>query len=242
MAPEDQRIATLLRTLRRHEGVRQIDVAARARVSRGDVMLLEAGRAGAIPLDRIQRMFEATGGRGRLVVSWNGAAADRLLDARHAALVEQTMAQLQRRAWRADPEISFSEFGERGSIDVLASHGRRRAIAVCEIKTEIGSIEEMNRVLDAKVRLAPGLTAARLGWRPETVGRLLVVAESSTNRRIVARHRRTMASVYPGSTNDVKRWLRAPAGAFGGIWFLSEVAASDSADLPCRQESRRDDF
>src|SRR5947207_12227116 len=143
--PHDDRIARLLRALRQHEGVRQVDVAARARVPRGDVMLLEAGGAGAIRLDRIQRMFEATGGRARLVVSWNGAAADRLLDAHHAARVEQTVAQLQHRGWRADPEISFSEYGERGSIDVLASHARRRAIAVCEIKTEIGSIEEMNR-------------------------------------------------------------------------------------------------
>jgi hypothetical protein len=228
-APDDQRIGQLLRTLRRHEGARQVDVALRAHVPREDVMQLEAGRAGAIPLDRIQRMFEATGGRARLIVSWNGAAADRLLDARHAALVERTVGQLAHRGWRADPEVSFAGYGERGSIDVLASNPRRQAIAVCEVKTELGSLEETNRVLDAKVRLVPGLAAARLGWRPRCLARVLILAASSTNRRVIARHAQTMASIYPGSTNDVKRWLREPTPKFSGIWFMSEVADADSA-------------
>lgn len=241
-APDDQRIGQLLRTLRRHEGVRQVDVAVRARVPREDVIHLEAGRAGAIPLDRIQRMFEATGGRARLIVSWNGAAADRLLDARHAALVEQTVAQLAKRGWRADPELSFAEFGERGSIDALASHARRLAIAVCEVKTELGSLEETNRVLDAKVRLAPGLAAARLGWRPQSIARVLILADSTTNRRVIARHARTMASVYPGSTNDVKRWLRSPTPRFAGIWFMSEVADGDSTGTQQPQKSASGDF
>jgi hypothetical protein len=34
-------------------------------------------------------MFDAVGGRAKLTAYWNGAAADWLLDERHAALVER---------------------------------------------------------------------------------------------------------------------------------------------------------
>jgi hypothetical protein len=205
-------------------------------------MRVEAGAVGMIQLDRVRRIFEAAGGRARLSVSWNGAAADRLLDERHAALVERTIAGLERYRWRGDPEVSFSEFGERGSIDVLGSHRRRHAIAVCEVKSELGSLEETNRALDAKVRLAQKIAIERLGWRPETVGRILIVADSSTNRRILRRHSRTMTNLYPGTTNEVKRWLRAPDEAFSGIWFLSEVPNRDRAQPLPEQKSRPGDF
>src|SRR3954454_2082625 len=189
---EDHRIGRLLWVLRRHEGFRQLDVAGRAGVPRVDIMRVEAGAAGMIQLDRVRRIFEAAGGRARLSVSWNGAAADRLLDERHAALVERTIAAFERYRWRADPEVSFSEFGERGSIDVLASHARRRAVAVCEVKSELGSLEETNRVLDAKVRPSQRIAIVRVGWRPEIVGRILVLADTTTNRRISRRHALTM--------------------------------------------------
>lgn len=222
--PEDERIARLLRTIRRHERYRQADIATLAGVSRGSVVELEAGRAGSIRLDHVRRIFDAAGGRAHLTVLWHGAAADRLLDERHATLVELAVAQLQRRGWRAEVEVSFSEFGERSSIDVLGLHARRRAVAVCEVKSEIGSIEETNRVLDAKVRLAPKVVTTRVGWSPEVTGRILVLAETSTNRRIVRAHALTFASLYPGTTGDVKAWLRAPMVDLGGLWFLSDVA------------------
>ncbi|MBI3750654.1 MAG: hypothetical protein HY263_03210 [Chloroflexi bacterium] len=123
---------------------------------------------------------------------------------------------------------TFSEFGERGSIDVLAWNVRRRAVAVCEIKSEIGSIEETNRALDVKVRLAPKLAADRLGWSPDVIGRILVLAGSSTNRRIVQRHALTFASRYPSTTIETKAWLRRPTTTFSGIWFLSDVSPRDT--------------
>ena len=88
--------------------------------------------------------------------------------------------------WDADVEVSFSEFGERGSIDVFGSRRDHAAVAVCEVKSVIGSLEETNRVLDAKERLAPAIAFKRLGWRPAVVGRLLILPGDSTNRRIVA--------------------------------------------------------
>jgi hypothetical protein len=134
-----------------------------------DRKAIEDSRAGEVELERIRRVMEALGGRGRFVPWWNGAAADRLLDERHAALVERCVSVFRARSWRTDVEVSYSEFGERGSFDVLATNEEFHAVAVCEVKSEFGSLEDTNRTLDAKERLAPTIVSTRLGWRPRIV-------------------------------------------------------------------------
>ncbi|HVH18470.1 MAG TPA: helix-hairpin-helix domain-containing protein, partial [Myxococcota bacterium] len=44
---------------------------------------------------------------------------DRLLDERHAAMVEAVMRRLVALGWKVRAEVTFSSFGERGSIDVF---------------------------------------------------------------------------------------------------------------------------
>lgn len=220
---DDERLGQLLVLLRRRGGWRQEDVAAAANVPRREVIVVEAGGAGSIELHRLRRIFEAAGARGRFAVWWNGAAADRLIDERHAALVERAVAYLKRRDWLVAVELSFSEFGERGSIDVFGAKPTHRAIAVIEVKSDVGSTEEMNRILDVKVRLAPKIASERFGWQPAIIGRIVVLPDASTQRRLVERHSQTMASVYPARGREVRAWLRAPSGPLRGIWFLSEV-------------------
>lgn len=219
---DDERLATLLRAIRRRSSITQANLAHEARVPRYEVLRVEGGRAGLVRLDRLRRIFLAAGARARLSVWWHGAAADRLIDARHAALVERTVAVLQRQRWQTAVEVSFSEFGERGSVDILAGRPTERVAAVIEVKSTIGSLEETNRMLDVKERLAPGLARARFGWRPDVVARILVVPDDSTVRRLVARHGLTMASVYPARSREVRAWLRHPTGPLHGLWFQSE--------------------
>jgi len=224
---DDERLGRLLRFIRQRERLTQRALAERAAVPREDVIAMEAGAIGRLPFDRARRMFEVVGARLRAVAWWNGAAADRILDERHAALVERALAVFRRRGWVTAPEVSFSEFGERGSIDVLGAMERLRAVAVCEIKTEFGSLEETNRVLDMKERLAPVIAQRQFGWRPRFVGRILVVPATPSIRRVVAAHELTMRSVYPARSREVRAWLRAPTAPLRGIWFLSEVALGD---------------
>ena len=146
--------------------------AERRRADRG-------GDAGSVRLARIRKAFEAVDGRLYLSPWWRGAAADRLLDERHAELVERLVALLRERGWIVGVEVSFNEWGERGSIDVLAWHPVRRAVAVCEAKTAFGSIEETDRILDVKVRVASGASSGAVGWRPVVVGLILVVPEAA---------------------------------------------------------------
>jgi transcriptional regulator with XRE-family HTH domain len=222
MAADDERLGLLLRTIRRQSAQTQEQLAAAAGVPVRDLMNVEAGRVGEVRLDRVRRLFSSAGGQARLTAWWNGAAADRLLDARHAALVERAAQILIRRGWQTAVEATFSEYGERGSIDLLGLYPRHRAVAVCEVKSSIGSLEETNRMLDVKVRLIPKLTWERFGWRPTHVGRLLVLPDDSTIRRTVTRHAATMDSLYPARSRDVRAWLHHPDQPIRGIWFLSE--------------------
>jgi transcriptional regulator with XRE-family HTH domain len=118
---EDERAGRLLREIRHRAGITQRELAARAGVPRRDVILVEGGNGGSISLDRARATFEAAGARFRIAIWWGGAAADRLLDERHAALVERAVAVLRRRGWNTVVEASFSEYGERGSIDLLGA-------------------------------------------------------------------------------------------------------------------------
>jgi len=229
MNSDDERLGQLLRAIRRRSGQTQAALAIAANVPRRDVIRVEAGDAGQVAVERVRLIFDASGGRLKLSAWVNGASADRLLDEGHARLLERAAQVLVRREWQPHSEVTFSEFGERGSIDLLGSYKPLRAIAVCEIKSALGSLEESNRMLDVKERLAPKITFDRLGWRPRVVGRILIVPNEMTVRRIVARHAMTMASVYPARSREVRAWLRNPVTPLRGIWFLSEVSNRDSS-------------
>jgi len=128
---------------------------------------------------------------------------------------------LKLRGWTVYVEVSFSEFGERGSIDVLAVRPKDGLAIVCEVKSTLGSLEETNRTLDLKVRLAPTIIFKRLGWRPSTVSRLLIVPSTNSIRRGIADHAATMEAIYPTRGRGVRAWLRRPDSALSGIWFVS---------------------
>jgi DNA-binding XRE family transcriptional regulator len=227
MTTEDERLGLLLRAIRRRTNQTQAALAETADIPRRDVMRIEAGQAGEVQLDRVRRAFEAVDGRLRTVAWWHGAAADRLLDERHAAIGERVVAVLAHRGWLRAMEVTFSEWGERGSIDILAAHPTTRAALVGEIKGSLGSLEETNRTLDAKVRLAPKLVLQRFGWLPSSVSRVLILPRDSTVRRIVEGHSATMDSLYPARSREIRAWLRNPEGAISGIWFVSEVRDRD---------------
>src|SRR5580765_8972595 len=74
-------------------------------------------------------------------LTWNGEELDRLLDAAHAAVVEQVVRRLAAEGWVAATEVSFNEYGERGSIDVLGFHPATRCLLVVEVKSVIPDVQ-----------------------------------------------------------------------------------------------------
>jgi hypothetical protein len=157
-------------------------------------------------------------------VLWRGGGIDRVLDERHATLLGATTKLLARRQWNNSVEVTYSVYGERGSIDVLAGFPARRIALVIEVKSELTSIEQTARKLDEKVRLASTrLAADRFGWRPVTVGRLLILPATDTARRSVARHAGVLDAVLPARGRIVRSWLREPSGAFAGLLFVADT-------------------
>jgi hypothetical protein len=128
---------------------------------------------------------------------------------------------LREDGWEVQPEVSYSIYGERGSIDLLAWHPSTCTILVIEIKTELVSVEETLRKHDEKVRLAPRIAAERLGWAPVgSVGRVLVLPDLSTPRRRVARHAAALGAAYPTRGSAARAWLREPVGALSAVVFI----------------------
>ncbi|MDL2335729.1 MAG: helix-turn-helix transcriptional regulator [Chloroflexota bacterium] len=222
MNEDDARIGRLIRMIRQQAGMTQVQLANAAKVPLTDVKLMEAGHATVIKLGRIRSIFEALDGRARLVPWWKGAAADRLLDERHAAIAERSARYFPKPPWETHMEVSFAEYGERGSIDILGANRVALAVAVCEVKSVIGSLEETNRMLDVKERLAPTVAFKRLGWRPRVVGRLLILPRDSTVQRVIAAHPITMGGLYPARAREIRAWLRDPSKPISGIWFVSD--------------------
>jgi len=206
--------------------MRQEDVARRAACSQDEISLLERGRLDGMSLRRLRRIFRVFDADIVVVVRWRGGSLDHLLDARHAHLAESTISRLAAVGWKIQPEVSYSVFGERGSIDLLAWHESSRTLLVIELKTELTSVEETLRRHDSKVRLAPGIARERFGWDAALVARLLVLPEDRTARRRVEEHRATFRRVYPLGNAAVRRWISNPQGAMAGILFLPGTNAA----------------
>ena len=221
---DDLRIGRVARALRLRLGLRQGDVAAQAGCSQSEVSLLERGRVSGMSLRRLRAFFAAFDAELVVFVRWRGGSLDRLLDARHATLAELTTRRLEASGWVVAPEVTYSVYGERGSIDLLAWHPGTRTLLVIELKTEVASIEETLRRHDQKVRLAPGVARERFGWEPAVVARLIVLPEDRTARRRVEQHRSVFRRAYPLGNAAIRRWLDAPGGASGGILFLSDTS------------------
>ena len=201
--------------------MRQVDVARRAGVGQATVSRPERGRLDSLSLRTIRRVCAAVDARfdGELV--WRGGALDRLLDQRHAAIVAAVSETVLASGWRVQSEVTFSVFGERGSIDLLAMRETTRDVVVVEVKTELTSLEETLRHLDVKVRLSPRLCGDRFGWRPASVGRLLVLPEAGRNRRAIVRHEAILRPAFPQRGRAVREWLSRPSGPLNGLWLLS---------------------
>jgi transcriptional regulator with XRE-family HTH domain len=219
---DDVRLGRFVRLARRRRGWRQADLAARSGVSQALISLIERGHLDRVSIRILRRVLAALEASASVDLRWRGGALDRLLDEGHAALGERFGAGLDRTRWTFEAEVSYSIFGERGSIDILAWGAASQCLLVVEIKTELTSIESTLRKLDEKVRLAPAIAADRFGWRAMAVSSVLVLPSTSTARRRVAAHEASIRSKLPASTTTLNRWLRHPGGSVAGIVFLSD--------------------
>jgi len=210
-----------IRALRHRAGWRQLDLASRARVSQSTVSLIERGGLDLVTIRTLRHVIGVLGASHVHEVRWHGGRLDYLMDERHAAIVDAVAKTLSAWGWHVEPEVSYSEYGERGSIDLLAWHEPTRTLLVIEVKSQLGGIEVTIRKLDEKARLAQTIAVRRFGWRSLHTARLLVLPEGMTARRQVERHAATFERAFPVRGRRARAWLRRPSGGISGIWFLS---------------------
>jgi transcriptional regulator with XRE-family HTH domain len=217
----ERQLGRIHRALRRRLGLTQRELSVRAHVPRNKISDLERYRVGRLTVLDIDQCFSAMDASLRFWAEWNGAALERLLDEGHALLAGAAGSLLRDLGWQVQFEVTFTQFADRGSIDVLAWHEVTRTLLVIEIKTELASIDGLLRPLDVKVRLARVIAAERFGWTPLHVGRLVVFPEDRTSRRAVARHEQVLSVTMPTRNRAVRRWLAEPVGTLSGLMFLT---------------------
>ena len=216
----DQRVGSAVRAVRIRRGWRQQDLGRQAGVSRTTVSRIERGHLASVSLDSVRAVAGALDIRIDLVARWRGGELDRLVNARHSALHEAVARSfVGLPGWSAVPEASFSIYGERGVIDLLAWHAECRAVLVVELKSELVDVQELIGTLDRKRRLARAIARER-GWNPTTVSGWLVIAEGRTNRRHLAGHRTLLRTAFPADGRAIRSWLLRPIGAMTAMSFL----------------------
>jgi hypothetical protein len=198
-----------------------MDLAGSAGVSASLVGLLERGHAETLSVRGIRKISAALDLRMGWDAGYRGPELARLRDSDHAQLAEQVTKRLQTSGWTVVPEASFNHYGDRGRIDLLAYHPATHTLVTVEIKTVIAEIQELLGGLNTKSRVAP-LLARALGWKAARAIPILVVAESTTNRRRLAAHSR----LFTGLTlrgRSATAWIQRPEGTPRGLLVLAKL-------------------
>jgi transcriptional regulator with XRE-family HTH domain len=232
------RIGRQFRALRVRKQLRQLDIGRASKLSRPVISRIERGLIESITVGTLMRAAAPLGAVLDVRLRWNGEQLDRLLDEGHARLVDIVVVMLQKSGWDVAVEVSFSVWGERGSIDVLAYHRAAGIVLAVEAKSVVPDSQATIHGLDRKTRLARQLAAER-GWECRGVARILIVGSSPTSRRRVAQLAATYDTVFPVRGRALRRWLRNPEAAIAGLLFVAYARQGSTSAVAAGQQRVR---
>lgn len=178
-------VGRLLRMVRIRRESRQSDVAERARVSASVVARHERGMLNSLAM--LERHASALDLRLDLRLVGRTGQLVRLADEEHAAIAEAIAGWLRRSGLEVEAEASFSEWGERGRIDLLAYDPHTGTVVIVEVKTLLLDLQELLGSMDVRERLV-AVIARRRGWSVARRVTMLAVAASAANRTVVRSH------------------------------------------------------
>ena len=206
-----QRLGATFRAVRVKRGWRQLDVTLRAGVHRSVVSRIERGHLESVSIGTLLAVARALDISISWTTRWRGGDLDRLVSGRHARLHEAVAGRMGATFpdWVLAPEVSFSIFGERGIIDILAWHPTRRALLIIELKTDVVDVNQLISSMDQRRRLAWKIARDR-GWEPVTVSTWVLVASGRTNRARLAAHKTVLRNAFPVDGRAITGWLRRP--------------------------------
>jgi transcriptional regulator with XRE-family HTH domain len=195
------RVGTGLRDARLAQGLRQVDVAAEARISQGHYSRIERGREPGVALDTLAACASALNVQlAAFIEALPGASLPRDIEhlRRQAMVVELAL----RGGWQAVPEFALPGDGPRPrSIDVLIARPVRHEAAVVEIWDLLLDGGDAIRGLEAKV----AATRDRLGDSWHVQG-LILLRRTKRNLGLIRDLAPLFAARYPASSGS---WIRA---------------------------------
>ena len=201
------RLGTSLRESRTRAGLRQADVAERARLSQSFVSHLERGHGRDTSIETWAIVAAAVGEQLAAFLE-RAPGADPPRDVEHLRRQHLVIEVAARGAWQARPEFTIDDATTRSrAIDVVllrSVHREAIAVEVWDLLTDVGAAM---RSLEGKVsmltrRFAPDRTGPA-GW---IVRGLWVVRGTHRNRAILAEFQPIFAARFPGRSSE---WLRA---------------------------------
>ncbi|MEA2622174.1 MAG: Helix-turn-helix domain [Chloroflexota bacterium] len=236
----DLRVSAAIRAVRIRRGLRQADVATSAECSRALVSLIERGHVDGVPVSTLRRVARVLEIQLDLTARWRGGDLDRLLNAGHAAFHESVARFFaDRAAWTTAPEVTFSIYGERGVIDVVAWHAATRTILIIELKTVLVDVHDLIATADRRKRLGRQIAAER-GWDAATVAYWVILANTRTNQRRIKAHETVLRRAFPAGGREIRQWLGAPVGAISALSLWTNAnGSSASVSVTGRQRVRK---
>lgn len=138
--------------LRIRKGWRQSDVAEKAKLSASVIGRHEAGVIGSN--DALERHAGVLGMRVEVRIIGRAGELARLGDEEHAAIVETLATWFREEGFLVEVESSFSEWGERGRIGLLAYDPTTGTLVIVEVKTLLLDLQDLFGSMNVKERLA----------------------------------------------------------------------------------------
>ncbi len=234
---DDGQIGRVVRAVRHRKGWRQSALASKSGHYRAALVELEAGRIGELRVVTLRDVAAALGLRLVIGFEERDVSLARLLDSDHAFVENAWKQRLERWGWEVRAEVGFNHFGDRGRIDLLAWHPGSRLLAVIEVKTVLASVEALLGGVETKLRVAPRVARAH-GWQPLAVLPLLVLADTTTNRRRLAEHAALFASFAVRGRGAIAL-LRSPVAAGRGLRPLPGLICLTKAPPVVHGDRRR---
>jgi transcriptional regulator with XRE-family HTH domain len=198
------RLGTGLRESRLRAGLRQVDVAERARLSQPFISHLELGRGTDTSIETWAIVAAAIGEQFAAFLE-RVPGADPPRDLEHLRRQRLVIQLSSRGGWTAQPELAIDEGVVRSrAIDIVRSRPHRRDAVAVEVWGLLTDAGAAMRSLDGKV----ATLGRRLANPPWAVRGLWVVRGTLRNRGLVAEFRSVFGARFPASSAE---WLRALA-------------------------------
>jgi len=206
------RLGTGLRESRLRAGLRQVDVAERARLSQPFISHLELGRGTDTSIET-WAIVAAVLGEQLAAFLERVPGADQPRDLEHLRRQRLVIQLSSRGGWTAQPELAIDDGVVRSrAIDIVLSRPHCReavAVEVWDLLTDVGAAM---RSLDGKVATL-GRRLANPQW---AVGGLWVVRGTNRNRSLVGEFRSVFAARFPASSAEWLRTLADPTTSMPG--------------------------